>query len=561
MSLFSFFSAAGRLLRRRVAVCFLAFSFLLPMCACSGESRPENADQTIYFHLQSDPSSLDPQIADTYDARVAVEALFEGLVRLDEDGEPYPGVAKTWDVSDDGLTYTFHLREDAQWSKSIVTQDGEATTSSDPCPLTAQDFVYAWQRAVTPSTGCPESESFACIKNASAILQGTLSPSELGVTATDDHTLVVELESANEDFLSLTATAAFMPCQQDFFLWTSGRYGLEAKYVCGNGPFAFSNSYAWDHEEKLTLRRSSSYSGENEPLPSGLVLYTAQEVADISDPLAAVEEGTVDLAVLPSEQLEAAQAKEDVQVITQSMDAVWGLCFNTQDDLLKHTDVRKIFIETLSRESLLGCLPPHASAANDIIPEICQWNGENYREQAGSDLYLKEDPKAISSLSNVLSKLKLEEMPSITVSGPENVRDMLNEMLIAWNGSMGNYFNLEALPEEDLSQRIASGEYQAAICALRTEDATPLGFLSLFSSSNDENPAHLQSESYDAMLESAASGSLDALVQAETYLNQQAIFYPLYYTDRYYVANSTLSGVVIHPAEQGIDFIQAGKLD
>lgn len=561
MYLFSYFSTSLRPFRRGVAALLLTFSLLLPLCACSGESRPENADQTISFHLQQDPVSLDPQIADSYGARIAVEALFEGLVRLDEDGKPYPGAAESWGVSSDGLTYTFHLREDAQWSKSIVTEDGETTVSSDPCPLTAQDFVYAWQRAVDPSTGCPDASGFACIKNAAAILQGSLSPSELGVSAVDDHTLVVQLESANEDFLSLTATTPFMPCQQDFFLWTSGRYGLEAKYICGNGPFAFSNSYAWDHEEKMTLRRSTSYSGENEPLPASLILYTSQEITDISNPLSAVEEEVVDLALLPSSQLEEAQSQEGVQVITQSMDAVWGLCFHTQDELLSHADIRKIFVQTLPRETLLENLPPHASAANDIIPEICLWNGKSYREQAGSNLFLQEDSQAISSLSSILSKLKLEEMPSITVIGPENTKDILNQMLITWNGSMGNYFNLEALSEEELSDRISSGEFQAAICALRTEDATPLGFLNLFASDSTDNPAHLQAENYDRLLEQAATGSLQALVEAETYLNQQAIFYPLYYTDRYYVANATLSGVVIHPAEQGIDFIQAGKLE
>lgn len=560
MGLFSSFSISRHFLRQFAALSLSLF-LILPLCACSGESRPENADQTILFHLQEDPSSLDPQIANSYGARVAVEALFEGLVRLDEDGEPYPGVAESWEVSGDGLTYTFHLREDAQWSKSVVTEDGETSVSSDPAPLVAQDFVYAWQRAVNSVTGCPEADSFAIIQNGEAIIQGEMSPDQLGVSAPDDHTLVVTLQSASEDFLALTATAAFMPCQEDFFLWTSGRYGLEAKYVCGNGPFVFSNNYSWDHEEAMTLRRSTSYSGENEPLPAGLKLYVSTQAADISNPLSAVEEGVVDLVLLPSEQLEDAQAQEEVQVITQPMDAVWGLCFNLEEDLLSHQEIREIFVRTLSREELLEHLPPHASVANDIIPDTFLWDGESYRDQAGSNLFLTEDPQATSSLADILAKLKLDAMPSITVIGPENVRDMLNQMLITWNGRMGNYFNLEALSEEDLTSRISAGTYQAAICPLRTEDASPLSLLSLFASDNSANPARLQSTEYDSLLEQAASGSLSALEEAETFLNQRAIFYPLYYTDRYFVANATLSGVVIHPADQGIDFIQAGKLD
>ena len=302
----------------------LCLSLLFCCCACSGENRPENADQTITFHLGEDPSSLDPQIADSFASRVAVEALYEGLVRLDENGDVYPGAAESWDVSTDGRQYTFHLRKDAQWSKSIVTEDGETSVSSTPSPLTADDFVFAWRRAVDPTTKSPSASSFSLIKNASSIISGSLSPDQLGVSATDDHTLVVTLESPTEDFLRLTATTAFMPCQEDFFLWTSGRYGLEAKYVCGNGPFAFSNSYAWDHEEAMTLRRSSSYHGENEPLPASLKLYVSTKAADISNPVTAVSEETVDLASLPSSLLDSAK-EEELQVYTLSMYAVWCL--------------------------------------------------------------------------------------------------------------------------------------------------------------------------------------------------------------------------------------------
>lgn len=536
----------------------LCLSLLFCCCACSGESRPENADQTITFHLGEDPSSLDPQIADSFASRVAVEALYEGLVRLDENGDVYPGAAESWDVSTDGRQYTFHLRKDAQWSKSIVTEDGETSVSSTPSPLTADDFVFAWRRAVDPTTKSPSASSFSLIKNASSIISGSLSPDQLGVSATDDHTLVVTLESPTEDFLRLTATTAFMPCQEDFFLWTSGRYGLEAKYVCGNGPFAFSNSYAWDHEEAMTLRRSSSYHGENEPLPASLKLYVSTKAADISNPVTAVAEETVDLASLPSSLLESAK-EEDLQIYTLSMDAVWGLGFNTKDTLMKNVDIRKLFVQTLPRENLLENLPANATAANDIIPSTFLWNGESYRKQAGSNFYLKQDDSIVNTLPALLKKLKLDTMPSITVLGVTGLQQMLNQMLITWNGRMGNYFNLETMSEDEMNKRIADGDYQAAVYALRPDGNTPIDILSLFAS--DSTPALLQSSEYDRLLEAADAGdSLSALVDAETWLNQQVIFYPLYYTDRYYVANPTLTGVVIHSADMGIDFIQAGKL-
>jgi len=176
---------------------------------------------------------------------------------------------------------------------------------------------------------------------------------------------------------------------------------------------------------------------------------------------------------------------------------------------------------------------------------------------------LKQDDDVLSGLSKILADLKLDAMPSITVLGPEDSQQMLNQMLITWNGRMGNYFNLETLSESELQNKVDSGDYQAAVCALRPDGDKPLTLLSMFASDSTSNPAHLQSEQYDKLLEAAASGqnTLNSLVQAETYLNDQGIFYPLYYTDRYYCANSTLTGVVVHAADQGIDFIQAGKLE
>ena len=547
----------------RFLAAVLCVALLLPLTACSGEERPENADQTILFHLQSDPATLDPQVVDSYAGRIAVEALFEGLVRLDSDGKPYPGVAESWEVDSSNTRYTFHLRSDAQWSKTIVTEDGESYPKSSPSPLTAQDFVFAWRRAADPQTKCPEADLFSVIQNGAAVIAGEMSADQLGVSAPADHTLVVQLEHPSEDFLSLTARTAFMPCQEAFFQWTSGRYGLEAKYTCGNGPFVFGNSYSWDHEEKMSLRRSTSYHGEKEPLPAALELFTNPEVTDISDPVAAVGEGVVDLAPLPAGSIEKAKG-EGQQIITLSMDAVWGLCFNTEDDLLKDTTARKLFVQTLNREKLLQSLPKDAAAADDIIPDTFLYDGESYREQAGSGFYLKEDAAAAAGISKLLQRLKLDVMPSITVLGTKDTQELLNQMLISWNGSMGNYFNMETMSEEELTGRIQKGEFQAAVVPLRTEDASPLSLLSLFASDSQENPARLHSSEYDSHLAAAALGGeegLAGLQSAEQFLNQQAIFYPLYTTDRYFTANETLTGVVIHPAGMGIDFIQAGKLD
>ena len=535
---------------KRLCCLLLCLCFIGALASCQNSDTPQNADATFRYHLDQEPTSLDPQISSNVSTDIAIEALFEGLCRLDSNNDPYPGVALSWEHDDDYTQYTFTLREDAVWS------NGD--------PVTAQDFVFAWQRAIDPSTGSPSATSLYSLKNAQKIAAGELPASELGVTAKSDTCLVVEMDEPDEDFVLKTAQVVFMPCHESFFEETNGRYGLSAEYTLGNGPFAFSNRYAWEQGTYLKLSRSSTYVGENTPLPSLLYLLVGDEEVDVSDPVAAIENGDVDVIEIPGNQIDKAEDSSG-QLITFSDDSTWGLCLNLQDDVLKHKDARALFIKTLNRENLLQYLPAHSRQADDILSPAATWNGESYRELAGDGFYVQQDDAILATLSSVLEELDLTSMPSLTVLGPDtdNMKLLLNEMLVVWNGRLGNYFNMKVLPEEELAEKVHNLDYQAAVCSLTPDDQDPLSLLYLFASDSDENPAGLQNKEYDALLQQASATmgdeSLQAMKNAEQYLNDSYIFYPLYYTDRYYLTGETVTGLVIHPCGAGINFIGAGK--
>ena len=266
-----------------LAVCL---TLLLAFSACS-EQRPANADKEIFYALPAEPATLDPQVASDEASLVVIEALFEGLVRLDEDGEPYPGVAESWSANADATVFTFTLREDACWS--------DITSEEAPEAVTADDFVFAFRRAIDPATNSPNASQLFCIKNAQEIYTGELPVEELGVTADGAHTLIVELAYSLPEFPAVTASAVFMPCNEAFLIQQTGVTGWNAKYVLGNGPFEFSGYYAWEHDAYLSLSRSSVYAGETEVLPASLYFYAGDGSVDISDPVAALSAGTVQL--------------------------------------------------------------------------------------------------------------------------------------------------------------------------------------------------------------------------------------------------------------------------
>ena len=294
---------------------FLIFCFLFLFCSCkNSEERPKNADKTINFNLSLEPQTLDPQISDDYSGAILIEALYEGLVRLDENNEPYPGVAEKWESNSDHTVFTFTLRQDAKWSNKE--------------PVTANDFVYAFQRALSPETASDTCDALFCIKNGREIRSGTMPLESLGITAQDDYTLVIELAYSYEEFPKLTATTPFMPCNQDFFEECSGKYGLETSYILGNGPFKIRNQYGWEHGKHIQLSRSSTYSGENSPLPSSLYFTIGDDEADVSNPLAALRDSTVDAIALPSESVE--QAQKEGCSITTFEDTTWGDVYKRQ---------------------------------------------------------------------------------------------------------------------------------------------------------------------------------------------------------------------------------------
>ncbi|WP_411675859.1 peptide ABC transporter substrate-binding protein [Caproicibacter sp.] len=537
---------------RKMVSVFLALAvLLLSMTGCKN-SRPSNADKTILYGLKSDPKTLDPQIASDSSSIIAIEALFEGLARLGADGAAKPGVAERWQANTDSTEFTFYLRSDAEWSNKK--------------PVTANDFVYAFQRAVSPQTGSPVCSQMFCLKNARQISSGKLSPEKLGVSAVDSRTLKVDLEYSYPDFPKQTANAVFMPCSRDFFESTSGRYGLEASYVLGNGPFRIDGKYGWAHDQYLNLRRSATYHGGTAPLPSNVDLQIEGDSLDLSKPVATLKNGVVDAVSVSAAQ--AGKASADGCSIVSFQDTTWGLCFNTSSDLMKNVDVRKAFVQALDRKKVLSHLPQDTSAADSVLLPGTTFLGQNYRKLAGDPFLLSQDAGAAQTLANGLRELgfsKEDKMESVSVLCPndENVKLMLNEMIISWNSQFHNYFNMEAMDKSDLLSKVKSGNYQIALAPITPDSDGPLSVLSLFRSGADGNFTKYSNTAYDALLSKGETGdgvkAADDYAAAEEYLSRQAVFYPLYYGKRYYAMAKGVTGIVFHPYQGGVDFIGAGK--
>ena len=310
----------------------LVLSAVLLLPALAGCSKKTGAEKDLAYPIDGEPVCLDPQIAADETAKLVTGNCFEGLVRLDESGAIVPGAAQRWDVSADGRTYTFHLREGMKWhiadSDELEELLGKGKTIDTT--LNAEDFAFGLKRALLPETGMASAKALYAIENAQAVHRGTARSDQLGVRVVNASTLEIRLARADSAFLYALTLPMSMPCDEAFFLATSGRYGLERKYLICNGPFYLSK---WNHDKSLLLKKNPDYQGETPVSPATVSLYINTDGQSRLDKLL---EGRYDAALL--EQGQAHALDERSGITTQEIPNItWSICFNAGNALLIQT--------------------------------------------------------------------------------------------------------------------------------------------------------------------------------------------------------------------------------
>jgi oligopeptide transport system substrate-binding protein len=253
---------------------FIALSMILLLAACGGDSGGEtrvevgNREGVFHFGNHSEPQGLDPHIVTGVPEHHILTALFEGLVTKNpETLEPEPGVAESWDISDDGMTYTFHLRNNAKWS------NGD--------PVTAEDFRWSWQRAISPLLGSEYSYMYYPIENAEAYNLGNEPNfSKVGVSVLDDYTIQVKLNSPTPYFLQLLDHYSMFPVHRatvEKFGSATDRLSQWAREgnIVTNGAFALTE---WKINSHLRVEKSPLYWDADKVKLNAIVFYPTENL-------------------------------------------------------------------------------------------------------------------------------------------------------------------------------------------------------------------------------------------------------------------------------------------
>ena len=244
------------------------------------DSSASSGKKRITYTLREDLPSMDPQNSNSISCATAEICTYAMLTRNVE-GEVKPDAAESWDISDDGLTYTFHLRDGLKWS------DGE--------DVKAGDYVYGIQRLMDPEMASDYAFIGYILKNGAEVNKGSVPVDELGVSAPDDKTVVIELAHPATYFLSMAAMATFGPTRKDYVEKYGKEYAADPEKSVYNGPFKMTE---WKHGDEMILSKNENYWDADSIKLDEICVKT---VADAKTAVAMWEQGEVDITIVPTE--------------------------------------------------------------------------------------------------------------------------------------------------------------------------------------------------------------------------------------------------------------------
>ena len=530
---------------------FVIAAMAVGLIGCGGAS---SAGNTISVMLSTNVMSLDTNLATDGDSFEVIADCIDGLTQMDADGSAVPALAESWDVSDDGCTYTFHLR-DTKWSNGT--------------PVTAADFEYAWKLAMTANVeyNYMFDSSVGAVKNADNILYEGGDPDTLGVKAVDDKTLEVQLEVPVSYFPSLMYFPTFYPINQAFYeSLEDGTYGTSPKTFLSNGAFLLSEYTPGT--ASLSLTKNPDYWDAARVKLDGI---NYQVVGSSDNALTGFKNGTLDLAVVNGDQVASVKGDADLSSKLQVTGAgyMWYLSFsqteNNANGYLANANLRLAFTNAIDRQSLVDnyvmdgslatytCVPPQfaasASTGKDFsadqerFKDVCSYNPEaakQYYEAAKSELGVDS-----FSFTMVFGNNEGDEVTKVAQALKEQIEGTLSGVTIT----------LAPMTKAERLDKMQNDDYEIALTRWGPDYADPMTYLGMWVTNNANNYGFWSNADYDQLIKDCTTGQYvsdydarwEALFEAEQIVMDEAVIAPLYTKANANLMSPGLSGVEFHP--------------
>lgn len=495
--------------------------------------------------LETPVQSLDPQQATDGTSFEVIANFTDGLMQMDKDGQAVNALAESYDLSEDGLTYTFHIREDANWSNGT--------------PVTAADFVFAWQRAVDPNVASEYSymlSDIGQIKNAAEIIAGEVDKSELGVTAVDEKTLQVELNVPVSYFLSLMYFPTYYPVNEEFFTSCGDTYATSPETVLSNGAFVL-DSYEPAATAFHFTKNNDYYDAANIQL-AGL---NYQVIQDSQQALMSYQTGALDTTLVNGEQVD--QVKDDPEFMAIGAGYLWYVAPNIDAvEELKNLNIRLALTHAINRDSITtdvlkdGSAPTYTAVPMDFAagPDGSDYSADQTKY---ADVCSYDADKALEYWNAGLAELGVSEITLDMVvdadDAPQKVAQVLKEQ---WETTLPGFtVNLVVEPKKQRVEDLQNGNFELGLTRWGPDYADPMTYLGMWITDNPNNYGLWSNAEYDAMIAECTTGDLctdaqgrwERLYDAEKIVMDEAVIFPLYTQCNAVMMSSKVTGVDFHP--------------
>lgn len=498
--------------------------------ATDGETASN--EKVLRVNNGTEPKSLDPSIGFDAVSWDPLNNLMEGLTRLDEEHRAGPGVAESWDISADGLTYKFHLRDNAAWS------NGD--------PVVAADFEYAWKYMLNPETASPAAFLAYFIEGAESYNSGEGTADDVKVTALDEKTLEVVLIAPTGFFLDILTNPAFFPINQQV-AEGNPNWHAEAESFVGNGPFKLDS---WSHNEEMVFVKNEHY------WDAGVVKLDKVQFVMVNDSntqYQMFESGELDTASIPPELSD--QLIDGDNVFIGPYGGLEFFRFNLEMEPFQNKKIRQAFSYAVNRDDIAEFVVKNGvEPANGFInPGYTSPTGEDFRE-ANGELVGFDPAKAKQLLEEGMAEEGYEELPPITLSynttdANKAVAEALHGMFIE---NLGVGVTLENQEWNVFSEAQKALELQFSRSSFINDYNDPVNFLESFITDSYMNRTGFSNPAYDELIAKGKSEVDEAkrweyLFEAEKMLADEMIAIPIRYYNTVVLEAEGVEGILRHP--------------
>ncbi len=479
--------------------------------------QPKADTQKINYVLNDEASKLDPTItSETYSGPILTN-VFEGLIRMDDNNQPQPGVATSWEISKDGVVYTFHLR-DAKWS--------------DGSPLTAKDFEYSFKRVMDPKVASEFSfMAYPYIKNGEKRYKGLAKEEDLGVKAVDDRTLKITLETPISFMLQILSCTCYFPVKKDVVEKDPEGWARNAATFISNGPFKIKEM---KFGESITMVKNEHYWGKDKVRLEEIKFSYIPETAT---GLTAMEAGSVDgIHNVPTSEIP--RLKSDPRFHVMPCVSTCYYLLNNKVKPLNDVRVRKALSLALDRKEIVeNVLQAGQKPAFAIVPYGLSLEGQDFRE-AGTT-YGQTDTANVAEAKKLLAEAGYPDgkgFPKLTLKYSTNpdYKKVSEAMQQMWKKNLNIDLELKTSEWKVYFEEVKKYDYAVAQMGWSGDYAHPMTFLEIFVTGNPSNMTNWASAQYDkaireSKVEQDPKKSLEAMHKAEDILIGEMRILPVFH--------------------------------